>query len=329
MNWLAQVPSAFREYVSEYEAFHSQVTFQAEPEGLYEPIRYIMRLGGKRIRPLLFLMACDAVGGRWREHLSQAYALELFHNFTLVHDDIMDGASLRRGKPTVHEKFGLNAGILSGDAMVFYCQIFLTEGLASVLLPRSIALFNQTAIRIIEGQQMDMDFENQGEVKADEYLKMIEYKTSVLLGCALQLGALTGGAAAETEEALYQAGIRLGLAFQIRDDILDAFGDERFGKVRGGDIIQNKKTLLYILASENASPDDRKILSELRQESDLKKKVQETLEIFERSGALKMAQDKAESLYQQAVSMIHQADITDTGRARLLELFRLVHERNI
>lgn len=318
---------SLRHYQEAYEAFHHHVAFQSEPDNLYSPIRYIMALGGKRIRPLLLLAACDAVEGAWRNHLSQAYALELFHNFTLVHDDIMDGAELRRGKPAVHVKYGLNAGILSGDAMMFYCQIFMMEGLSHAVLPRVMTVFNQTAIRIIEGQQMDMDFESRADVSQEEYLKMIEYKTSVLLAAALQLGAILGGASPDTEQALYEAGLGIGLAFQIRDDILDAFGDERFGKVRGGDILNNKKTLLYILARDNASETDRKRLETLLEETNPEKKINETLAIFERSGARKEAEALAENLYIKALDHINSAQITELGRSVLLDLARSIQER--
>lgn len=275
------------------------------------------------------LAACDAVEGAWRNYLSQAYALELFHNFTLVHDDIMDGAALRRGKPAVHVKYGLNAGILSGDAMMFYCQLFMMEGLSHTVLPRAMTVFNQTAIRIIEGQQMDMDFEKRTDVNQEEYLKMIEYKTSVLLAAALQLGAILGGASPDTEKALYEAGIGIGLAFQIRDDLLDAFGDERFGKVKGGDILNNKKTLLYILARDNASESDRLRLEALLEEKDPEKKIHETLAIFERSGAKKRAEFLSENLYKRAVECIDSAGLSEQGRSVLQELLRIIQDRNM
>jgi geranylgeranyl diphosphate synthase type II len=322
-----EISESLRHYQEAYESFHQNVAFLSEPDNLYSPIRYIMALGGKRIRPLLLLAACDAVKGAWRNHLSQAYALELFHNFTLVHDDIMDGATLRRGKAAVHIKYGLNAGILSGDAMMFYCQLFMMEGLSHTVLPRAMTVFNQTAIRIIEGQQMDMDFENRTDVNQDEYLKMIEYKTSVLLAAALQLGAILGGASQDTEQALYETGIGIGLAFQIRDDILDAFGDERFGKIRGGDILNNKKTLLYILARDNASEKDRSRLETLLEEKDPEKKINETLAIYERSGAKKQAEALSESLYKKALDRITSARLTEKGRSVLLELARNIQER--
>lgn len=321
------VSQSLRQYLEAYEAFHQNVAFRSDPENLYAPMRYIMAIGGKRIRPLLLLAACDAVGGSWQNHLSQAYAVELFHNFTLVHDDIMDGATLRRGKPAVHVKYGLNAGILSGDAMMFYCQIFMMEGLSHTTLHRAMTVFNQTAIRIIEGQQMDMDFENRTDVRQEEYLKMIEYKTSVLLASALQLGAILGGAAPDSEEALYQAGLGIGLAFQIRDDILDAFGDERFGKIRGGDILNNKKTLLYILSRDNASEADRCRLENLSEETNPEKKINETLAIYERSGARKEAETLSESLYHKALDHIASARLTEHGRSVLLELARNIQER--
>lgn len=314
-------------FLQAYQQFHDSIYFRAEPANLYDPIRYIMGLGGKRLRPLLVLAACDAVGGVWRQALSQAYAVELFHNFTLVHDDIMDKATLRRGQPTVHLKFGDNTAILAGDAMAFYCQMFLVEGLPAPLQARVLSIFNATAIRIIEGQQMDMDFEPHPAVDSADYLKMIEYKTSVLLACALQLGAVIGGADPDTENALYQAGLGIGLSFQIRDDILDAFGDERFGKIKGGDILNNKKTLLYILARENATPDDQQMLDRLFFEPDPEKKIHDTLAIFERSGARALAEEKAQAFHHRAIQTLSALSLQEEGKSLLLDIAQMIHVR--
>ncbi|MCS6980845.1 MAG: polyprenyl synthetase family protein [Flavobacteriales bacterium] len=314
-------------FLEAYQQFHDSINFRAEPANLYEPIRYIMGLGGKRLRPLLVLAACDAVGGSWRQALSQAYAIELFHNFTLVHDDIMDKASLRRGQPTVHLKFGENSAILAGDAMAFYCQMFLAEGLPAPTQAYVLSLFNTTAIRIIEGQQMDMDFEDRLAVDSEDYLKMIEYKTSVLLACALQIGAVIGGAPPEMEKAFYNAGLGIGLAFQIRDDILDAFGDERFGKIKGGDILNNKKTLLYILARENASPDDQHLLEKLITEPDAEKKIHQTLAVFERSGARVLAEEKAKAFHEMALRSLNSLSLPVEGKNLLLDIAQMIYER--
>jgi geranylgeranyl diphosphate synthase type II len=222
------------------------------PAELYEPIRYILSLGGKRMRPALLLLACDLFGGDVEDAISPALAIEVFHNFTLMHDDIMDNAPLRRGKITVHERWNKNVGILSGDVMLVqsYKLMMRVEG---HLLHPILNIFNETAVGVCEGQQFDMEFEDRNNVNINEYLNMIRLKTAVLLGGALKIGALIGGADNKDAELLCSFGENLGVAFQLQDDILDVYGDpEKFGKQVGGDIISNKKTYLLIKALEVA-----------------------------------------------------------------------------
>ena len=219
-------------------------TFNNNPTSLYQPVNHIMSIKGKRIRPLLLLIANDMFGGNVQQALFPAYAMEVFHNFTLVHDDIMDNADIRRGEPTVHKKYGLNAGILAGDVMLAYTYKYLTDIPVAYVQP-VLQLFNKTAIEIFEGQQTDIDFESRNDVAEAEYLKMIEYKTSVLLACSLQTGAILAGASLPNQQLVYDFGLNLGLSFQIKDDYLDSFGESaKVGKRIGGDILQNKKTLL-------------------------------------------------------------------------------------
>ena len=233
------------------EAFLDYLNEQStakEPSSLYAPTQYILQLGGKRIRPVLALMAADAVKNSFVEALPAALAVEIFHNFSLVHDDIMDEAPLRRGKATVHEKWDLNTAILSGDVMLINAYQCFNQ-YPPELFRALTTLFSQTAQEVCEGQQYDMDFPQQQEVTQEEYLHMIKYKTAVLLGCSLQMGAMVGGLNSEESKPFYNFGIQLGMAFQLQDDFLDAFGNpETFGKQVGGDIIENKKTLLYLLA---------------------------------------------------------------------------------
>jgi len=234
----------------------SSVPFPDHQENLYEPCRYLLEAGGKRIRPALCLMAAEMFGGINEDVFHAAMAVELFHNFTLIHDDIMDKAPLRRGKPTVHAKYGLTTGILSGDIMGIYSYQCLGN-VSPQYLPGIFAIFNKTAIEVCEGQQWDMDFENQDEVSIDEYLKMIELKTSVLLAASLKMGAVLAGANEEDAHNLYEFGKHMGIAFQLQDDYLDTFGtEEKIGKKPGGDIRANKKTFLMLksreLANENA-----------------------------------------------------------------------------
>jgi geranylgeranyl diphosphate synthase type II len=229
-----------------------ELTFPAYPTDLYEPISYILALGGKRLRPALLLMACDLFGGDVESAIEPALAIEVFHNFTLMHDDIMDKAPLRRGKVTVHEKWNANVAILSGDAMMVEANKFMMK-VDDAILRRVMDVFNETATGVCEGQQIDMSFERRNNVLIDEYLDMIRLKTAVLLGGTLKIGAIIGGATLNDAQLLYSFGVNLGIAFQLQDDILDVYGDpEKFGKQVGGDILSNKKTYLLIKALELA-----------------------------------------------------------------------------
>lgn len=231
----------------------NKLSFPEHPATLYEPISYILSLGGKRMRPALLLMACDMFGGDVNAAIAPALAIEVFHNFTLMHDDIMDNAPLRRGSVTVHERWNNNVGILSGDVMLIegYKLMMQVEG---HLLRPILDIFNTTAVGVCEGQQLDMEFENRHQVSINEYLNMIRLKTAVVLGGALKIGALIGGAQLKDAELLGSFGEHLGIAFQLQDDILDVYGNpEKFGKQVGGDIISNKKTYLLIKALELAN----------------------------------------------------------------------------
>jgi geranylgeranyl diphosphate synthase, type II len=222
------------------------------PVELYEPIEYIMSLGGKRLRPCLLLMACDMFGGDVTHAVQPALAIEVFHNFTLMHDDIMDKAPLRRGKQTVHEKWNANIAILAGDVMMVEANKLIMQVDNSILRP-VLDVFNQTAVGVCEGQQIDMNFETLDTVHVNEYINMIRLKTAVLLGGTLKIGSIIGGASETDASLLYNFGVQLGIAFQLQDDILDVYGDpEKFGKQVGGDILSNKKTYLLIKALESA-----------------------------------------------------------------------------
>jgi geranylgeranyl diphosphate synthase type II len=235
----------------------TKLKYPVYPAELYEPIYYILSMGGKRMRPALLLMACDLFGGDVEKALPPALAIEVFHNFTLMHDDIMDNAPLRRGKVTVHEKWNQNAAILSGDVMLiegYKLMMQVEDRLLRVILD----IFNNTAVGVCEGQQLDMDFEVRNDVKIDEYIYMIRLKTAVVLGGALKIGSILGGADMKDAELIAEFGENLGLAFQLQDDILDVFGSpEKFGKQVGGDIISNKKTYLLIKALELADADQK------------------------------------------------------------------------
>lgn len=229
-----------------------RLNYPTQPPDLYKPISYILSIGGKRLRPALLLMACDIFGGDVNKAVKAALAIEVFHNFTLMHDDIMDKAPLRRGKVTVHERWNQNVAILSGDAMMVEANKLMLQ-VDDAILRRIMDIFNQTATGVCEGQQFDMSFESREQVSAEEYINMIRLKTAVLLGGALKIGAIIGGASQQDAELIYTFGEQLGIAFQLQDDILDVYADpDKFGKQVGGDIISNKKTYLLIKALELA-----------------------------------------------------------------------------
>src|SRR3569833_2778488 len=238
-----------------------ELNFPGYPAQLYEPITYILSMGGKRMRPALLLMACDLFGGDVEKALPPALAIEVFHNFTLMHDDIMDNAPLRRGKTTVHERWNQNAAILSGDVMLIEGYKLMMQ-VDNHILRDVLNIFNETAVGVCEGQQLDMEFETREVVGIDEYIEMIRLKTAVVLGGALKIGALIGGASADDAALLSAFGVQLGVAFQLQDDILDVYGNpEKFGKQVGGDIISNKKTYLLIKAKELANSQQKEELN--------------------------------------------------------------------
>jgi geranylgeranyl diphosphate synthase type II len=293
-----------------------------EPKSLYEPIDYILNLGGKRLRPVLTLIAAELFRADYKKALPAAMAVEVFHNFSLVHDDIMDDAPLRRGKPTVHEKWNVNTGILSGDAMLINSYEYL-EGYEANILKQLFLVFNKTAIEVCEGQQYDVDFETRTDVTISEYLKMIEYKTSVLIGAALKMGAIVAGASDKDQNCIYEFGRNLGIAFQLQDDYLDAFGDpESFGKQVGGDIIENKKTFLYLKALELGSGEDQKKLLNYfdSQPEDPSEKVEAVKEMFKRSGSDRATTSEIEKYTEQAFVSLSKIDASENGKRLLRQL---------
>ena len=290
----------FMHDISQYQDFFitylESQSINKEPKNLYEPIEYILRLGGKRMRPVLTLMASEVFDTDYKAALPAAMAVEVFHNFSLVHDDIMDDAPLRRGQETVHEKWDLNTGILSGDAMLILAYQYF-EQYEPVIFRDLAKLFSKTALEVCEGQQWDVDFERRNDVSIPEYLKMIEYKTAVLVAAAMKMGAIVAKTSAKEAELIYDFGLNLGLAFQLQDDFLDAFGDPKtFGKQVGGDIIENKKTYLYLKAREFSSVEKASELQELfsLQLEDNTEKIETAKSIFNQSGASKATQEAIE-----------------------------------
>jgi len=283
-----------------------QPHFPSEPVSLYQPNNYFLQLGGKRVRPVLCLMGNELFDDIKDDTWNVATAIELFHNFSLIHDDIIDNAPLRRGEQTIHEKFGRNTALLSGDVMLVTAYEYLNK-ISGKYVFSITRLFNKTAKEVCEGQQLDIDFEQRESVSFDQYLKMIELKTSVLLAASLKMGAILGGAGERNQNLLYDFGKKLGLAFQVQDDYLDAFGDPgKFGKQVGGDIVANKKTFLLIHALENATASQKKELKKLL-EGNGSDKVNKTLQIFKDCKADEWARQLKDKFLDEAY--VHLEDI--------------------
>ncbi|MFV5697251.1 polyprenyl synthetase family protein [Flavobacterium sp. ZT3R17] len=306
----------YQEFISEY----LQSQYEAkEPKNLYEPIHYILDLGGKRMRPVLTLMSAEVFDADYKKALPAALAVEVFHNFSLVHDDIMDDAPLRRGKQTVHEKWNINTGILSGDAMLILAYQYF-EKYQPKIFRKLAKLFSKTALEVCEGQQWDVDFEVRDDVTIPEYLKMIENKTAVLVAAAMKMGAIIAKASRENANLIYDFGLNLGLAFQLQDDYLDAFGDpETFGKQVGGDIIENKKTYLYLKAVAFSEKEQQQQLMDLFsvQPEDNSDKIKAVKEIFNSSGASKATQDAIQDFTFKAFQTLDKMNISADKKAML------------
>lgn len=291
-------------YIHVVEQALKSTLVNKEPSRLYEPISYTLNLGGKRIRPALLLLANDLFGGNTDNAINAALGIEIFHNFTLVHDDVMDDAPLRRGKDTVYKKWGINSAILSGDVMFVQAYQHLMKSNAEKL-SAILTIFNKTAVEVCEGQQLDMDFETSDAVSIDAYLKMIELKTAVLLAASLKIGALLGDASNEDGDHIYEFGRNLGVAFQLMDDVLDLYGNpEKFGKRVGGDIITNKKTYLLLKAKELATGDIKKQLEFCLTSKALKEeaKVEKVKEIFDELKIKELAINEMDLFYNTAIS---------------------------
>jgi len=300
----------------------SNLHIEKQPKNLYEPIDYILSLGGKRIRPVLTLMAADIFDGDFKKAISAAKAVEMFHNFSLVHDDIMDDAPLRRGNETVHEKWNLNTGILSGDAMLILAYQYF-EDYEPKIFQALAKLFSKTALEVCEGQQYDVDFETRDDVTIPEYLKMIEYKTAVLLGAAMKMGAIVAETTEENTNLVYNFGLNLGIAFQLQDDFLDAFGNpETFGKQVGGDIIENKKTYLYLKAMEFSDAANKQQLLHLFsiQPQDNADKIESVKTIFNASGASQATQDAIANYTEKAFETLEKMHLSE-DKKMILRLF--------
>lgn len=312
----------YDELFSFFEKHLDELQFSHQPTELYGPIAYTLNLGGKRIRPVLTLMSCEMFGGDATDALPQAVAIELFHNFTLIHDDIMDDAPLRRGKRTVFKKWNPNIAILSGDTLFALAYQFAQQA-DRRLLPEILSIFNQTAIEVCEGQQYDLNYERMNNVSVDGYLKMIRLKTAVLFGASLKIGALIGGASEEHAENLYEFGLNIGMGFQLKDDLLDTFGDEHvFGKKTGGDILTNKKTFLYLSALERANDEQKEKLHHLynTHDEDEEIKIRYVIDIFTQLKVFKAANLEIDKYWDNGLQSLDKIKISDENKEILLDV---------
>ena len=309
----------------------SSINWQCEPYGLYEPIEYVLSNGGKRIRPMLVLMGCEMFSGNTTDAIPAALAIEVFHNFTLLHDDLMDKAEMRRGKPSVHIKWNDNTAILSGDVMQIKAYQLLAKT-PEKYLKQVLDLFSTMACEICEGQQYDMDFEQRQDVTAGEYLNMIRLKTSVLLGNALKIGAIIGGASSEDADLLYNIGVNIGLAFQLKDDLLDVYGNpETFGKKIGGDILCNKKTYMLITALEKAEGGTKEELLKWIDAPDFNpdEKIKAVTHIYNVLGIKEICERKMDEFYQISLENLKKVKINLENKENIFKLADSLMKREV
>jgi len=302
--------------------------FYGFPSVLYKSSLQIMKMKAKRLRPVLLLTACEAFGGKIEDAIDAACAVEIYHNFTLVHDDIIDKADIRRGNATVHKVYGINKAILTGDAMLLHAFQLLNKVSCEKHF-RLLELFEKTATEVIEGEQYDVDFEDVPEVSLDEYINMIRLKTSVLLAASLKMGAILGNASDEDSERIYDFGLNLGLAFQIKDDYLDSFGDQKtFGKRIGGDILQNKKTYLLCTALKKADANQRRQIFNIFKIKDEKEKISSMIEMYRTLNVHRETEKSMEAFYKKALVSLNSLSINEINRKKLFELGESIYNRS-
>ena len=322
---------SFSQLLDKVNAHINTLDYAHEPMHLYEPVKYILSLGGKRIRPAMMLMAYNMYRDDVEKILDPALALEIYHNFTLLHDDLMDNADMRRGNPTVHKRWDANTAILSGDVMLSLADVYMSR-VDDAYFREVMSIFHRTSIEIAEGQQYDMDFETRDDVAESEYIEMIRLKTSVLLACALKIGAVLGGASKEDAENLYHLGESIGLAFQLRDDYLDVYGDPKvFGKKIGGDILCNKKTYLYINALRLADKDQRAELDYWATALDANpdEKIAAVTAVYNAVGLPEMSRKAEDFYYQRAQASLEALSVGEERKQVLREFMAALMERNV
>ena len=322
---------SFNKLLQYFESNLSEVGFTHQPHELYEPIKYTLQLGGKRIRPVLTLMACDMFGGDYKKALNQAIAIEMFHNFTLIHDDIMDNAPIRRGKETVYKKWSSNIAILSGDTLFAYAYQYAQKA-DKEILGDILSVFNQTAIEVCEGQQYDLNFESRNDVSVEEYIEMIRLKTAVLFGASLKIGSIIGGADKEEADKLYNFALNIGLGFQLKDDLLDTFGNQKvFGKKTGGDILTNKKTFLYLKALELADAEVKENLLNFYSSTDFEEseKINGVKSIFKNLEIDTITDKEIDKYFDKGIVYLKSMNISKEVGNELYRLaYKMIHREN-
>ena len=320
-----------QQYREEFEKYLNAYTPPRTPQNLYNPVSYFLALEGKRIRPILTMLSCDLFDGNYKDSLDAALAVEVFHNFSLVHDDIMDEAPLRRGNQTVHQKWDLSTAILSGDVMLILAyQLF--ENYNKNIFVALAKLFSKTAVEVCEGQQLDIDFSKLNDINSTKYLNMVELKTAVLIGASMKMGAIVAKASDNEQENIYEFGKNLGIAFQIQDDFLDSFGDEKkFGKVIGGDIIENKKTLLYVKSMEIFTEKDKTKLTKLYSSKHLdeSKKIEVVKELFLKYNIPSIIENEINYYTQLAFKKLDNLNISDHKKDFLFDFGNSLMKRKI
>ncbi len=324
MQTLSQIQEQFQRYLSDNQ-------FQNPPVELYDPVNYILSIGGKRLRPALLLMSYNLFNEDIEHAMPAAFAVEVFHNFTLLHDDIMDEAPLRRGKPTVHTKYDVNTGILSGDVMLIYAYDYLHKVKDPAKIAELLSVFNRVAIEVCEGQQRDMNFEKRNDVTIEEYVKMIRQKTAVLLAGAMKMGAIIAGASTDDAKNIYDFGEKIGIAFQLQDDLLDTYGDpEKFGKQVGGDIIQNKKTYLMLKALEVANNEQKRAIYSLMDNKTIEDsdKVSQVKSIYNHLNIKALSSKKKNEFQTAAFQHLDAISVNEARKSILRNLAKDLLERN-
>ncbi len=320
----------YEQLINYFEVQLAKIEYNNQPVELYSPIKYTLSFGGKRIRPVTTLMSCELFCDDFKRALPQAIAIELFHNFTLIHDDIMDNAPIRRGKETVFKKWDSNIAILSGDTLFALAYQYAQQA-DKEILHETLSVFNKTAIEVCEGQQFDLNYETNNNVSVDEYINMIKLKTGVLFGASMKIGALIGGALTEDANLIYNFGVNIGLGFQLKDDLLDTFGNEGiFGKKTGGDIVSNKKTFLYVKAMELADNDGKEKLFSLYNSENIEPddKIKQTKELFLKYNVDKAANAEIDKYFDVGILCLDKINIPKDKKKYLLDVAVKMIDRN-